>query len=272
MGFTGMMLYNAALSTYYVCVIRFAMPEKKFIQRIERFLHYIINVFATFSAIFLLVRKKYTRTDSVCWHSNKTGVQNYYRIVFWSSILILTFAIIVGNMAMIISSVIAQYQKTNKKRFRRNSSERTSTNSSSLSIVRGNTLEFDLRAARLTMAKQQKLDLVGSIRESSLRSSTEEVGCEKHQSATTKEIETHGSLVRSQPFADSPHKVPGQSNMSLSIISAKSSKQLEEGCIPRDPHKQQCGRYEHKEKEVVHQALFYVGSFLFCNIWTLIHR
>eukprot|EP01083_Nonionella_stella_P215475 775467_1 len=86
------------------------MPEKKFIQRIERFLHYIINVFASFSAIFLLVRKKYTHTDSVCWYSNKTGVQNY-RIVFWSSILILTFAIIVGNMAMIISSVNAHYQK-----------------------------------------------------------------------------------------------------------------------------------------------------------------
>ena len=266
-----MMLYNAALSTYFVCVIRFAMPEKKFIQRIERFLHYIINVFASFSAIFLLVRKKYTHTDSVCWHSNKTGVQ-YYRIVFWNSILILTFAIIVGNMAMIISSVIVQYQKTNKKRFRRGSSERTSTKSSSLSIVRGNALEFDLRVARLTKAKEQKLDLAGSIRESSLRSSTEEVGCERHQSATTEGKETHGSLVRSQPFADSPHKVPGQSNKSLSIISAKSSKLLEEGCIPRDPHKQQCGRNEHKEKEVVHQALFYVGSFLFCNIWTLIHR
>ena len=56
MGIAGSRFYNCALSVYFVSVIKFGMQEKAFKKKIEFWCHFIPNVFAMGSAIFLQVK------------------------------------------------------------------------------------------------------------------------------------------------------------------------------------------------------------------------
>ena len=55
MGMTGSVLYNCSLSVYYVSVIKFGVKDKEFKRKMEFLCHFVPNVFAISSSIFLQV-------------------------------------------------------------------------------------------------------------------------------------------------------------------------------------------------------------------------
>ncbi|GFH50374.1 hypothetical protein CTEN210_06850 [Chaetoceros tenuissimus] len=68
-GAVGSILYNGALSVYYLAVVTFNMKEKEIARKLEPWLHLIANGFAIGSGIFLAFKRQFAPLGNQikCW-------------------------------------------------------------------------------------------------------------------------------------------------------------------------------------------------------------
>lgn len=271
---TGTLYYNAALSTYYVCVIRHSMSEKVFHEKIERYIHYFINFLAVLSGFFLLLTKQYTNINSMCWISNEPKSR---RLIFGLSSVLTSFMITLVNMILIVCSVVTLHQKAKKWRLHtassstqssRKSERRSSLSHGSVKSIRKQAwsdlekdpspLTFDFRAARLKHAKHnQSVDDAGQVHIPPSSKSSDNIS----QSVTLplNDNGRRGSLNFNTP------KIALRKS-SLSNDSTGKSEDI----LPRG-----LKRVSHRWKEqieVIKQAFLYIGSFILCFLFASIYR
>jgi len=131
-GFIGSILYNCALSIYYVSVIRFEISEDDFHKKIERYLHVLCNVTPLALSIFLLQQKYFNSDRVVCWIGaypaecvDDTGVEcirggtnvHMLRKYCLGYIVYVVVSIIVVNMGIIIWKVVKTMRKSDRWKF-----------------------------------------------------------------------------------------------------------------------------------------------------------
>ena len=124
--------YNCALCIYYLCIIRYAMPDDKFSSRIEPALHVIPFCWGWFSAIYCLSQGLINNTGPAgCWIApypsnciDNPDVdcirgENIHvtRWIFNLAFILLTFLVIIVTMSMMFWSVWRQEARMNQYRF-----------------------------------------------------------------------------------------------------------------------------------------------------------
>ena len=60
-------LYNAALCSYYLCVVKYNMSDRRFSEKVEPYLHMVVWVWSLSVSLYMLVRESYNPSDTVCW-------------------------------------------------------------------------------------------------------------------------------------------------------------------------------------------------------------
>ena len=130
-GQLGSVLYNCALSIYYVSVIKFSMSENDFKKKVEPICHLLINGYAIAGACFLLATDAFNAMGTHCWinavppscvndssqeclRGNKMAYS--YRWLLFGYACCASFVIICLNMVLIMLSVFKQEHKTERWR------------------------------------------------------------------------------------------------------------------------------------------------------------
>ena len=67
LGASGSPLYSLSLTIFYLCAIKFNVKDARFRQSIEPYLHAVSNIWAWFSAIFVLSTGYINNAGSGCW-------------------------------------------------------------------------------------------------------------------------------------------------------------------------------------------------------------
>lgn len=66
-GGIGTITYTLSLSIFYICIIKYNMREIDFQKKYEPYLHFIPNVCAWASGIYLLVAGYFNNAGESCW-------------------------------------------------------------------------------------------------------------------------------------------------------------------------------------------------------------
>jgi len=274
------MCYNASLSTYYVCVIRFGMSEKSFRNKVEPYLHCIANVLSLVGAFFLLVAKKYGSVGTHCYVPREPRI---YRVIFGGIPFIICFIIVSVNMIVIVYSFIAQNRKSNKwglkNRLNRHSYQNRKSRSDSYTSAspimkpkddgEKDPVAFDLKAMRAKAAKlngETKVEGSSkSINPSRPTSKCEDSGLQTKDSCGRRRSTTFQSSLPSVSTNNNSRRL-SMRNLSASFSSNYGSNEQ----LPRGLQK--AARRNKRQKEVITQGLLYVGSFFLAFVFSTIYR
>ena len=100
--------YNCALCIYYLCVLKYSMPDEKFSKHVEPALHGIALVFSASTSFYLLAKDIIHTTETMCWITSASGDIEDVRTLRWiisGFPLLFIFAAIIVIMLMITLSV-----------------------------------------------------------------------------------------------------------------------------------------------------------------------
>lgn len=234
-GFTGSILCNASLSIYYVCVISFGTTEKSFKKKIEPWLHLISNVASHSSAIILLLQKKYGSISNMCWVPLAR-----YRIFVRVSYPICT-AVILFNMVVIVFSYMRQ--KNKQKRW----AKKGFINSRS-KLKSEDPRQFDLKIVKEKAAKF--VEGASNIEQPGISVPTSD-----------------GSSRRM------PQKLQGGIDRDPSISSLRRSSILSFTAHHHTPRGSRNVKKRHlRQRQVLCQALLYMGCYIVSFIFPMIYR
>lgn len=113
-GIVGVPFYILALTSYYLCVAKYALSDQVIARKVEPFFHITGVLWVTTSSIYFLLAGSLSSGVSMCWIKKEEYLERW---IFVGGPVLLCFIGVCVNMFLIYRTAATQAKKTNKYTF-----------------------------------------------------------------------------------------------------------------------------------------------------------